>query len=37
MTESLPRCLLAWVVACGFAFMGGVLLMLVDLWERAGK
>jgi hypothetical protein len=36
VAESLPRCLLAWTVACGVAFMSGVLLMLADLWERAG-
>jgi len=37
MTESLPRCLLAWVVVCGVALMCGVLLALISLWERAGR
>jgi hypothetical protein len=35
MTKSLPRCLLAWCVACGVAWLFGLLLALVDLWERA--
>ena len=29
---SIPRCLLAWVVCAGMAFMCEVLLALVDLW-----
>jgi len=33
---TLPRCLLAWAVCCGVAFMFGVVLALVDLWEKAG-
>ena len=34
MIESLPRCLLAWTVCCGAAWLFGLLLALVDLWEQ---
>jgi len=31
---SIPRCLLAWMICCGMALTYGVLLAIVDLWER---
>jgi len=34
VTELLPRCLLAWIVCCGAAWLFGLLLALVDLWEQ---
>jgi len=36
ISTSIPRCLLAWVVCCGVAWTAGLLLAVVDQWEKAG-